>query len=115
MLEMGSDVNGSVNRPSQRTPLDCAVWAGNVEIVCLLLIKGADPFRENANGETPLRIAEARGDTVIAELIRGQDPKYKSKNPNCKVRPHHTSPEPVGTPNKDPNNEKYQSSNDRPG
>lgn len=39
------------------TPLHAAAMAGNADSASLLLIRGADPLRKNAAGETPLDLA----------------------------------------------------------
>lgn len=54
----GRSVN-SVGRGGD-TPLHAAADTGNTDATRLLLARGADPLRRNANGETPLDIARRR-------------------------------------------------------
>lgn len=42
------------------TPLHAAATSGNTDATRLLLARGADPLRRNANGETPLDVARRR-------------------------------------------------------
>jgi len=61
--------------PEKRTPLELAVWSGNVEAVSVLLESGAEVaavFRkpDSSSGQaTPMEEATARGLTDIAQLL----------------------------------------------
>lgn len=43
------------------TPLHAAATTGNTDSTRLLLDRGADPLRRNADGETPLDVARRHG------------------------------------------------------
>jgi len=47
-----------------------AAFAGNVELVNLLLEKGADPNARNGEGKTPLTFAREKGHDSVVELLR---------------------------------------------
>gem|GEM_PF-1314161 len=72
----------SFNKPARRIPYDrtqlhiAALW-GDVEIVEVLLKRGADPNVKDDNGQTPLHIAAQEGhvDVVRVLLERGADPR----------------------------------------
>ena len=63
--------------PYDRTPLHIAALWGDVEIVEVLLERGADPNVKDDNGQTPLHIAAQEGhvDVVRVLLERGADPR----------------------------------------
>jgi ankyrin repeat protein len=62
-----------------KTALHYAAWAGELEIVRLLLNNGADPNRQDAWAQTPLIAALCRGDGPMAKLLleRGADPNLR--------------------------------------
>jgi hypothetical protein len=67
------------------TPLHCAAWKGNEEVVVLLVERGAALMDENENdhwGGTPLHAAAHANHRAIAEtLIRaGADVHFRSRN-----------------------------------
>ena len=72
LLDCGADVK-SVN--DFGTALYCAVWGGNLDIVQLLLDKGASPSGRGEHGETPLQLAVRKGysDIVNVLLASGAD------------------------------------------
>ncbi len=47
-----------------------AAFAGNVELVNLLLENGADPNARNGEGKTPLIFAREKGQDSVVELLR---------------------------------------------
>ena len=47
-----------------------AAFAGNVELVNLLLEKGADPNARNGEGKTPSTFAREKGHDSVVELLR---------------------------------------------
>jgi len=60
------------------TPLHCATWKGQQEVVALLLESGADVNAHNANehwGTTPLHAAAHANQAAIAQMLidRGAD------------------------------------------
>lgn len=58
----------------ESTPLICASEMGHVEIIQLLLARGADPTLRDKNGLTALMIAERNGHKQIAEFLRKAAP-----------------------------------------
>lgn len=68
LLEQGANVNVCENYWGW-TPLHIAVDAGRVDIVKLLLSRGADPQRRKKNGATPFIIAGIRGDVSLLEIL----------------------------------------------
>jgi hypothetical protein len=52
------------------TPLLLAAGAGHLEAVKVLLQQGADPRARNQFGQSALEVAQARGDSALADLLR---------------------------------------------
>jgi ankyrin repeat protein len=67
LLEKGAAVDAKDTDGA--TPLWVAAYAGHLNVLTLLLDKGADP-NANARGQTALRIAEGKGRTDMAEVLR---------------------------------------------
>lgn len=67
LLDAGADVNGAAY--AGMSNLMAAVSINDVEIVELLLEKGADPGQKNANGETALDQAKKRERTEIIAIL----------------------------------------------
>jgi ankyrin repeat protein len=66
------------------TPLHCATWKGQQEVVALLLDSGADVNAHNANehwGTTPLHAAAHANQAAIAQMLidRGADVNAKDR------------------------------------
>jgi len=73
LLERGAEVNArDVDR---YTPLHRAVANKRTDLVSLLLAHGADPHAVAKGGTTPRRLAEARGFTGIAEMLKEAEEK----------------------------------------
>jgi len=74
VVQTGIDVN-HVNDPGWTALLEAVVYgdgsAPYQEIVRVLLAAGADPDIRDAQGRTALQHAEARGQTAVAEILRG--------------------------------------------
>lgn len=73
LLEKGADVN-SRNGDDRTTPLHTATFVADVEMVRLLLAKGADPFAKNKRGETPLAVVSGEwneGLKLVYKFIGG--------------------------------------------
>jgi hypothetical protein len=77
LINKGADVNrGIVNGWK---PIHLAVKNNDAEVVGLLLERGAHTGVRNPHGETPLRMAEQKGNTAIARMIRdAEEKKYQS-------------------------------------
>lgn len=52
------------------TPLSIAAEVGDLDLVKLLLTKGADPYTTGGDGKLPHKLAEEGGHTAIADLLR---------------------------------------------
>ncbi|HUQ62637.1 MAG TPA: ankyrin repeat domain-containing protein [Acidimicrobiales bacterium] len=70
LLNNQADVAPASKNDMKVHALNSAVAGGNVEIVTLLLEAGADPNAPQAEGWTPLRAAEERGDEQIVTALR---------------------------------------------
>jgi ankyrin repeat protein len=67
------------------TPLHCAAWKGNDQVVALLIERGASLSVENDNdhwGGTPLHAAAHGNNREAARLLleHGADPGFRSRN-----------------------------------
>ncbi|KAJ5682003.1 uncharacterized protein N7477_001943 [Penicillium maclennaniae] len=71
LLEQGVPINGQENALGV-TPLHCAVYQGNEEMVEFLLECGANGNATNADGQTPLHIAAKRGHRKCMKLLFAQ-------------------------------------------
>lgn len=73
LLAAGAPVNGSRWRrlfaPEEPTPLQAAVRASALEIVDLLLERGADPNLQTRRWMTPLALACMKGDLPVARVL----------------------------------------------
>ncbi|KAJ6095512.1 hypothetical protein N7486_006258 [Penicillium sp. IBT 16267x] len=68
LLEQGANVNAQENALGV-TPLHCAVYQGNDEMVEFLLEKGGSVNATNAQGQTALHIASIRGHRKCMKLL----------------------------------------------
>ena len=68
MIEMGDDVNAK-EKERGGTPLILATYGGRVQVVKLLLEKGADPKLPDSSGKTPIDYARENGNLEIEELL----------------------------------------------
>ena len=74
LLDRGAVIDAR-DTDSGATPLyDAASW-GKLEVVKLLLEKGADMNARNQAGKSPLQSAEENGFTEIAALLRARGAK----------------------------------------
>ena len=81
MLQAGASPN--IGNPLARTPLHAAAENGRkwdmVKVVELLLDGGAEPNKEDHNGDTPLNVAVVHSHPRVVQLLleRGANPKKK--------------------------------------
>ncbi|XP_048551983.1 ankyrin-1-like [Triticum urartu] len=68
--EVGLGVTSAT--PTGKTPLNCALYAGNAQIMKYLIDHGANPKKATAQGLTMLHIAAGRGLCVPLELLLSQ-------------------------------------------
>ncbi|MEJ2780413.1 ankyrin repeat domain-containing protein [Stygiolobus sp. CP850M] len=83
-LEKGANPNTETLLTGRRTPLHKAPLNGHVEIVRVLLKRGADPNAKDNYGSTPLHEAAKEGHVEIVKLMleRGADPRI-ADNGGC--------------------------------
>ncbi|MEI9892675.1 MAG: M56 family metallopeptidase [Chthoniobacter sp.] len=72
LLDDGVDVNSVSDLPGEHTALAAAAAANQMEIVRLLLVKGADVNLKPANGETPVVAAWKQGWTACGDYLLGK-------------------------------------------
>jgi ankyrin repeat protein len=96
LLEAKADVNARDNS-SGITVLWIAAWQGEVEVVKLLLEKGADVNAKRSGGETALEIAKAMEHTEIVQLL--EKAGAKELLPHFKGVLQGTNPVSVRNPN----------------
>lgn len=74
-------LTGSSAHQGKETALHEASGKGHMEVVKLLLERGADVHAKEKNDETPLHVATGRGHTEIVKLLleRGADVHAKGK------------------------------------
>ncbi|XP_065906869.1 uncharacterized protein [Dysidea avara] len=80
-LDSGVDINGQDWSNEGDTSLHCAAQWGHLEVVKLLLSRGANVNSVNKSGDTPLHKAAQWGHRIIAErlLSKGADPDSVNK------------------------------------
>jgi ankyrin repeat protein len=74
LLAADADVNGH-GREQEWTPLNYACGRGDLNMVRLLLEKGADVFNAGRDQRTPYEIALAAGHVEVARLLRDAEDK----------------------------------------
>ena len=65
------------DREETVSALSLAVLYGNTDLCRLLAAAGADPNQDLGNGTTPLSLAESKGNTYLARVLRGEEVKRK--------------------------------------
>jgi len=76
------------------TPLHCATWKGQVEVVAFLLNAGANVNSHNQNehwGTTPLHAAAHANQAAIAQLLIDHGADVNARDMNAKTPMHHTT------------------------
>lgn len=79
MLDQGADVNKEVP-PYSFTPLMCAAWYGNANVVELLLGKGVNINAQNQMGWTALMQAAFAGRTECVKVLLAHNASLEVKN-----------------------------------
>jgi ankyrin repeat protein len=82
LLDRGADPGLASNNALRVAPLHSAVAANLVELIDLLLVRGADPNPREGGGSTPLHSAAGHGTPeIIARLLAaGADPSGKTND-----------------------------------
>lgn len=82
LLDCGADPNQSSRNQIRVAPLHSAVAAGSLEIVDLLLARGAAPDPVEFLGFTPLASAAGHGsrEMVLHILAHGADPRHRTSD-----------------------------------
>ena len=76
------------------TPLHCATWKGQTDVVSVLLEAGADVNAVNQNshwGTTPLHAAAHANQAAIAKLLLGRGADTKAKDMEGRTPMFHTT------------------------
>lgn len=93
LIKHNLEINFSDNGVS---PVVAAAEKGNSEVMQLLIYHGADVTVTNAEGKTPLKIAETLGFTRTAEIIKfALDNKSASLGETAAIAPEYTGGAPV--------------------
>ncbi len=69
LVDAGADVNAVADNPSQVQPLHSAVAGGSVEIIKLLLQRGANVDARQKGGWTALQAAAKVGETCMLDIL----------------------------------------------
>ncbi len=68
-MEINSaDVNAKTKTGWNALMLPC--WTGHIDVVRVLLQKGADPSGKNEKGQTAMMLAAEQGHTEVVELLK---------------------------------------------
>uniref|UniRef100_A0AAR2K6D2 Palmitoyltransferase n=1 Tax=Pygocentrus nattereri TaxID=42514 RepID=A0AAR2K6D2_PYGNA len=81
LLKCNASVN-AVDKVNRNSPLHCAVLAGNVDAVHILLEAGASVDLQNANGHTPIDLAHQVHSPLLVHMLNAvQKERIKSSSP----------------------------------
>lgn len=78
LLEEGADIDNQENEYGF-TPLHCAIFGGNIQIVNLLLQHKANPFLVDKKGLPPSLVARMFGKSILADLVEKQMQEFPWK------------------------------------
>ena len=78
LLKKGAEVNVQ-GKLEGFTALMTAAAEGQLEVVRLLLVYGADPDLEDKDGDTAESFARQKGHSVVVELLENPPPKKRSQ------------------------------------
>ncbi|XP_060525269.1 ankyrin repeat domain-containing protein 2-like [Cylas formicarius] len=81
--ESALDAKVKRSNPKLGTSLHCACFNGNMEIVKLLINRGADKESRNVSGQTPLIVASLKGHPDVVDYLLNVD---ASIHPYCHQR-----------------------------
>lgn len=84
LLEKGVNVNTQTSHavdefPGGTTPLHIAAYQSQWTLAEMLLSHGADPYKKDAKGKTPLDYARSLGDPTMLNILQNRTPKNRCK------------------------------------
>uniref|UniRef100_A0A8C1ZCG0 Palmitoyltransferase n=1 Tax=Cyprinus carpio TaxID=7962 RepID=A0A8C1ZCG0_CYPCA len=82
LIKCNASVN-AVDKVNRNSPLHCAVLAGNVDSVHILLEAGASVDLENANGHTPLDLAHQVHSPLLIHMLSVVKTERMKANSTC--------------------------------
>lgn len=80
LITMSADVNAVARNPMRVTPLHSAVSSRCLDVVRLLLARGASPDAQQESGFTALMAAGTLGDDVLADLLLARGARLDLKH-----------------------------------
>ncbi|MFO7767973.1 MAG: ankyrin repeat domain-containing protein [bacterium] len=82
LIQEGADIEAEAHNPTSVRPLHSAVAGGAMEVVMMLLARGADPNSRQQRGFTPLMGAAAGGHEPMVRLLvaSGADPSLQGED-----------------------------------
>ncbi|RXN10712.1 palmitoyltransferase ZDHHC13 isoform X1 [Labeo rohita] len=82
LIKCNASVN-AVDKVNRNSPLHCAVLAGNVDAVHILLEAGASVDLENANGHTPIALAHQVHSPLLIHMLSVVKTERMKANSTC--------------------------------
>ena len=89
LIEAGADVNEAATNATKVAVIHSAAAAANLEIVRLLIEKGAHVNVAQEGGFTPLHEAAAQGNRALAELLIGAGANLAAKTTDGQTATDH--------------------------
>ncbi len=82
LIQAGADIEAVAHNPTEVRPVHSAVAGGAMEVVMMLLARGADPNSRQQRGFTPLMGAAAGGHEPMVRLLvgSGADPSLQGED-----------------------------------
>jgi ankyrin repeat protein len=80
LLGYGAEVNARAHNELANTPILCAVIGAHIDLVKLLLARGADVNLANSAGATPLHKAAITGNCAVLRLLLAHQAQVDARN-----------------------------------